>query len=276
MPPPLATAPLALLQKARADMCGIIGMIGPTKEDRWRESCRILSHLLLVAEIRGRDATGFIARSSTLERSGLGKTITAKDAIPASKFVEKNESWHSLKHRRCSMVLGHVRLATHGSPSNPANNHPHVSGHLSLVHNGILSSHRELVDRYCLRTESECDSEVLLRIIERAKTVPIGLSLCLLERPGAMAVYDEKYDVIWLAHDESRPLWVCRMQGDRRLFIGSTSGILMEGIQNALQKSVAFDFLMPLATDHVFCASASGAIAAVYEDPIQGHPARDR
>ena len=118
------------------------------------------------------------------------------------------------------MVLGHVRLATHGSPTNPRNNHPHIAGHLALVHNGILPSHIDLVDRYCLRTESECDSEVLLRIIERSKTVPIGLSLCLLERPGAIAIYDQTHDVVWLAHDESRPLWVCRMQSDKRLFVG--------------------------------------------------------
>ena len=250
-------------------MCGIVGMIGPTKEDRWSETYRILSHLLVTAEIRGRDATGFVARTSSFENRGRSKTITAKQAIPATKFVETHSTWHFLRHRRCSMVLGHVRLATHGSPANPRNNHPHVAGHLSLVHNGILPSHIELVDRYCLRTESECDSEVLLRIVERSKTVPIGLSLCLLERPGAIAVYDEKHDCLWLAHDDSRPLWVCRMQNDRRLFIGSTSGILMEGIQAALQRPVAFEMLMPLATDHVFCLTKNGTCGAVYEDAIR-------
>jgi hypothetical protein len=56
-----------------------------------------------------------------------------------------------------------------------------------------------------------------------------------MERPGAIVVYDEQKDVCWLAHDESRPLWVARMQNDRRLFFGSTSGILIEGIQEAMK-----------------------------------------
>ena len=111
----------------------------------------------------------------------------------------------------------------------------HSSNGLHLVHNGILTGHLDLVDKYCLKVESDCDSEVLLRIVERAKTVPLGLSLCLMERPGAIVVYDEQKDVCWLAHDESRPLWVARMQNDRRLFFGSTSGILIEGIQEAMK-----------------------------------------
>ena len=251
-------------------MCGIVGMIGQSKDDRWKETHRILSHLLLAAEIRGTHATGFAARTESQEGTGQRRTIIGKEAVQASEFVAKNPIWKALKHRRCSAVVGHVRLATHGSPSDPRNNHPFVSPTgLALVHNGILAGHQELVDRYCLRVESQCDSEVLLRIIERSKTVPIGLSLCLMERPGAIVVFDEHRDVCWMAHDDSRPLWVCRMKNDRRLFFGSTSGILLEGIQNALQTSLAFDLLLPLAPNHIFCATSSGTIGAVYEDPIR-------
>src|SRR6185295_5269833 len=119
-------------------MCGIIGMIGQSKEDKWQETHRILSQLLLAAEIRGRDATGFVARSESLEGSGSRRTIIGKEAVPASKFIERNSTWRSLRHRRCSAVVCHVRHATHGSPANPKNNHPHSSDGLHLVHNGIL------------------------------------------------------------------------------------------------------------------------------------------
>ena len=250
-------------------MCGIIGMIGQTREDKWVQTHRILSHLLLAAEIRGRDATGFVAHSQSLERNGPRRTIIAKEAVPASKFVEANPIWRSLKNRRCSAVVAHVRLATHGDPSDPRNNHPFVSSGLALVHNGVISHYQDLVDRYCLKVDSECDSEVLLRIVERSKTVSIGLSLCLLERPGAIVIYDEHRDVCWLAHDDSRPLWVGRMRNDRRIWFASTSGILIDGIQNALQTAVSWEMLMPLAANHIFRASASGSIAAVFEDPVR-------
>ena len=249
-------------------MCGIVGFTGVTKADTWAQTHRILSNLLLAAEIRGRDATGFVARSQSLEGNGPRRTIIGKEALPASKFIER-PIWQSLRHRRCSAVVAHVRLATHGSPSREINNHPFVSSGLALVHNGILAGHQDLVDKYCLRTESECDSEVLLRIIERAKTVPIGLSLCLLEHPGAIVVYDEDRDVCWLAHDDSRPLWAGRMRNDRRIWFASTSGIMIDGVQNALQTAVAWEMLMPLAANHIFRASASGSIVAVFEDPIR-------
>ena len=250
-------------------MCGIVGFTGVTKQNTWAQTHRILSHLLLAAEIRGRDATGFVARSQSLEGTGPRRTIIAKEAVPASKFVEANPIWRSLRHRRCSTVVAHVRLATHGDPSDPRNNHPFVSSGLALVHNGVISHYQDLVDRFCLRVESECDSEVLLRIVERSKTVPIGLSLCLLERPGAIVVYDERRDVCWLAHDDSRPLWIGRMKNDKRLWFASTSGILIDGIHNALQAAVSWEILMPLAANHVFMASSAGTIGAVYEDPIR-------
>lgn len=243
-------------------------MIGQSKEDKWHETHRILENLFLVAEMRGRDATGFVAMTDSLEGSRDGKSVIAKDAVPASKFVETNSPWRALKHRRCSMVLGHVRLATHGSPKDVRNNHPHSADKLHLVHNGILPGHLDLVDRYCLKVESTCDSEVLLRVVERSKTVSIGLSLCLLERPGAIVVFDEQRQVCWMGRDESRPLWVGRLKNDGRLFFASTSGILIEGIQNALQTNVTFDFLMPLAPDYIYCASTAGTIGAVYEDPL--------
>ncbi len=69
-------------------MCGIIGMIGQTREDKWSETHRILENLLLVAEMRGRDATGFVAMTDSLEGSRDGKSIVAKEAVPATKFVE--------------------------------------------------------------------------------------------------------------------------------------------------------------------------------------------
>jgi glutamine phosphoribosylpyrophosphate amidotransferase len=250
-------------------MCGIVGMIGKTREDKWAETHRILSFLLLAAEIRGKDATGFVARTESLEGPAEGRTLIGKAAVKPSIFVEKNTKWRSLRHHRCNMVLGHIRWATHGDPADLRNDHPHVSGHLALVHNGILSNHRDLIDRYCLRVESECDSEVLLRIIERAKTPALGISLCLLERPGAIVVYDGLRNCLWLGRDESRPLWCGRMKGDRRLWIASTSGILIEGIQNALQTSAAFDMLVPLAAYYIYRATADGSLGAVFEEPIR-------
>lgn len=67
------------------------------------------------------------------------------------------------------MLIGHLRWATDGDPSHNINNHPHACDGGWLVHNGIVSNHRRLIDRYGLAPVSECDSEVIGLLVENSK-----------------------------------------------------------------------------------------------------------
>lgn len=66
-------------------------------------------------------------------------------------------------------IIGHCRFATHGLPSNNVNNHPHPSGSGWIAHNGIVHEYRELAKKFRLSMSSDCDSEVLARMVERFK-----------------------------------------------------------------------------------------------------------
>ena len=65
-----------------------------------------------------------------------------------------------------STSIAHTRWATHGVPS-PLNCHPHVSDHraeFSLVHNGIITNHKELktvLQKRGYRFETDTDTEAV-------------------------------------------------------------------------------------------------------------------
>ena len=65
--------------------------------------------------------------------------------------------------------IAHTRWATHGEPSED-NAHPHVSGDIAVVHNGIIENHEklreELQDQGYTFT-SQTDTEVIAHLVER-------------------------------------------------------------------------------------------------------------
>ncbi|HET7160616.1 MAG TPA: glutamine--fructose-6-phosphate transaminase (isomerizing), partial [Burkholderiales bacterium] len=96
--------------------------------------------------------------------------------------------------------IAHTRWATHGVPSQ-RNAHPHVSGGISVVHNGIIENHeemREALQRAGYTFVSDTDTEVIAHLIH--SKVAQGASLtdavrnAVHELTGAyaIAVVDEK------------------------------------------------------------------------------------
>ncbi|CAM2932643.1 glutamine--fructose-6-phosphate transaminase (isomerizing) [Vibrio rarus] len=133
-------------------MCGIVGAVAQ------RDVAEILVEGLRRLEYRGYDSAGVavVDSESNLTRvRRLGKVQELADAV--------NE-----QHVVGGTGIAHTRWATHGEPSE-ANAHPHVSGNIAVVHNGIIENHEELRE---LLTErgyvftSQTDTEVIAHLVE--------------------------------------------------------------------------------------------------------------
>jgi len=134
-------------------MCGIVGYLGS-------EDCvQILLDGLRRLEYRGYDSAGIAViapdRSMQLVRS-QGKI----------KVLEEKLKTHPLIG---NVGIGHTRWATHGKPSD-RNAHPHRSGPLAVVHNGIIENYavlkKELQEQGFVFS-SETDTEVVVKLAER-------------------------------------------------------------------------------------------------------------
>lgn len=129
-------------------MCGIVGYIGN------REAQNILAGGLRRLEYRGYDSAGIV----TIGEAGASLLRAKGKVAELGNKIAENE-------RNDTVGIGHTRWATHGIPSE-ANAHPHQSGDIYLVHNGIIENYKdirgELADHEFM---SETDSEVLAALI---------------------------------------------------------------------------------------------------------------
>ncbi|MDD2947542.1 MAG: class II glutamine amidotransferase, partial [Rugosibacter sp.] len=136
-------------------MCGIVAAVAD------RNVVPVLIEGLLRLEYRGYDSAGLALLNPHLTRlRSVGRV--AELVVQAAS-------------QTASIGIAHTRWATHGVPSE-RNAHPHVSGNLAVVHNGIIENYAEL--RTVLMAEgyvftSDTDTEVIAHLIQHIqKTTP--------------------------------------------------------------------------------------------------------
>ncbi|MFN0168788.1 MAG: glutamine--fructose-6-phosphate transaminase (isomerizing) [Bryobacteraceae bacterium] len=145
-------------------MCGIVGYIGS------RKTVPIILDGLRRLEYRGYDSAGLAVVGDNGDlaiRRASGKLRNLEDAVRLNPVDGV-------------YGIGHTRWATHGRPTEE-NAHPHRSGDVVVVHNGIVENYLTLKHR--LESEgrlfqTETDTEVIAHLIDQNFTGNLEEAVC--------------------------------------------------------------------------------------------------
>jgi glucosamine--fructose-6-phosphate aminotransferase (isomerizing) len=146
-------------------MCGIVGAVAE------RNITAILLEGLKRLEYRGYDSAGVavFTNDETLERMRRPGKVSELEAALAE---------HPLVGR---LGIAHTRWATHGAPCE-RNAHPHFSGDIAVVHNGIIENHealREQLKALGYVFTSDTDTEVIAHLLSHKLKDQPDLSVAL-------------------------------------------------------------------------------------------------
>ncbi|TWC12507.1 MULTISPECIES: glutamine--fructose-6-phosphate transaminase (isomerizing) [unclassified Pseudomonas] len=146
-------------------MCGIVGAVAE------RNITAILLEGLKRLEYRGYDSAGVavLTHDGQLARMRRpGKVSELEQALEAEPLIGR-------------LGIAHTRWATHGAPCE-RNAHPHFSGDLAVVHNGIIENHealREQLKASGYVFTSDTDTEVIAHLLNHKLKELIDLTLAL-------------------------------------------------------------------------------------------------
>ncbi|UVE94940.1 glutamine--fructose-6-phosphate transaminase (isomerizing) [Dietzia sp. B32] len=240
-------------------MCGIVGYVGH------RPALPVVVEALRRMEYRGYDSAGVAvldgAGNSRVEKKE-GKLANLEQALATA-----GEGGFP-----GSTGIGHTRWATHGRPSD-RNAHPHVSGDVAIVHNGIIENFAPLraeLEAAGVELESDTDSEVAAHLLrcemESGRDGGDFVAACrtvLRRLEGAFTLvfsHAAHPDVI-VAARRSTPLVLGVGEGE--MFLGSDVAAFIEHTREAVE----------LGQDNVVVLRADGyEITDFAGEPSEGRP----
>lgn len=218
-------------------MCGIVAYIGD------QSAGPILFDTLKRLEYRGYDSAGVAVKS-------CGEIEVIKSA---GRIADLERIYVNLGSPGECMGIGHTRWATHGKPSD-RNAHPHTSGEIAIVHNGIIENYldlRELLTEIGYEFNSETDSEVLAHLIHFYYKGDLFTAVC-----KALERVEGSYAVAVLA--ASSPYLICARK-DSPLVLGKG--------ENAVYVASDVPALLPYTKDVI--RMRDGEIARIFADRVE-------
>ena len=191
-------------------MCGIVGVLGN------HEVAPILVEALKRLEYRGYDSAGIatVSQGRLDRRRAVGKLANLSDLLVHNPLPGK-------------AGIGHTRWATHGAAT-VINAHPHRSGPVAVVHNGIIENFRDLRAELAeagLACETETDTETVALLVRHHMDKGLDpreaarATLARLEGAFALLFLFDGEEDLMIAARKGSPLAIGH--GDGEMYVGS-------------------------------------------------------
>jgi glucosamine--fructose-6-phosphate aminotransferase (isomerizing) len=191
-------------------MCGIIGVLGS------HEAAPLLVEALKRLEYRGYDSAGIATVNHGVldRRRAVGKLVNLSDMLVHTPLAGKSG-------------IGHTRWATHGAPT-IGNAHPHQTGDVAVVHNGIIENFRDLrafLAEKGVSYETDTDTETIALLAQYyldqglAPRDAAEQTIARLEGAYALCFLFQSNDDLLIAARKGPPLAIG--SGDGEMFVGS-------------------------------------------------------
>src|SRR5690606_25798640 len=208
-------------------MCGIVGAIAQ------RNVIEILVEGLRRLEYRGYDSAGV----AVVDDNGQLRVHKTAGKVAA---LEAQLAANPAHGRR---GIAHTRWATHGVP-NGVNAHPHTSGDIAVVHNGIIENHGQL--RAELQAagyvfSSDTDTEVIAHLIHHIRATEGGSLVTAVAR--AVSRFDGAYALAVISSKEPEVLVGVRHGSPLVLGVGIEENFLASDQMALRQVTDRFVFL---------------------------------
>lgn len=191
-------------------MCGIVGIVGRAPV------APLIVDALKRLEYRGYDSAGV----ATIEGGHLDRRRAEGKLVNLEQCIQKSP----LEGR---IGIGHTRWATHGVP-NETNAHPHFSGDVAVVHNGIIENFVELRDElaadgyaFYSQTDTEVVAHLVARELKNGKN-PEQAAFAMLKRlkgAFALAIMFREDDDLIIGARNGPPLAIGHGEGE--MYLGS-------------------------------------------------------
>lgn len=178
-------------------MCGIIGYVGSEK----------ISNSVLIAGLHALEYRGYDSAGLALASNHHIDIYKAKGKV---SFLE--QKLQDLQVKDGCVGIAHTRWATHGEPSEN-NSHPHRSGAVTLVHNGIIENYHEIKEEledagytFVSQTDSEIGAAYLDYCYDLTKDKQAALAKAYRHFRGSFAfgiIFEDETDALYAMRKNS-------------------------------------------------------------------------